>query len=79
MRLEAWRCRRGWEDVLCSGHVSIAHARMQCVGLLTLYELGAFGAVLEVSFQGVSSFYGRDGRLVNELGLLLSVGHDGIV
>ena len=52
---------------------------MQCVGLLTLYELGAFGAVLEVSFQGVSSFYGRDGRLVNELGLLLSVGHDGIV
>jgi hypothetical protein len=79
MRLEAWSCRRGWKDVFYSGYVSIVHTRMQCGGLLTLYELGAFGAVLEVSFQGVSSFYGRDGRLVNELGLLLSVGHDVIV
>lgn len=52
---------------------------MQCGGLLTIYELGAFGAVLEVSFQGVSSLYRRNGRLVNELGLLFSVGHGGRV
>lgn len=58
--------------------------RRQCrigrSGLLTLDELGTIGAVLEVSLKGVSpglvGANGRDGSLVNELGLLLSsVGH----
>lgn len=52
------------------------------LGLLTLDELGTIGAVLEVVLKGVSPCLvganGRDGSLVNQLGLLLSsVGHCG--
>lgn len=70
---------------LFGGRVSKAlrgQCRIGSPGRLTLDELGTIGAVLEVVLKGVSPCLvganGRDGSLINQLGLLLSsVGHCG--